>query len=225
MNLRHHLRGCRNRHLSWSLLLPMRPSIASFRASPSRRRSTPPRRATRSSSSRGRIRDSPPAWSREVLLRPSHHQTDNLRLIGKVNPGQGDAGKVRLVYDAPVDPYDNVRAADVGAGVYAAPDVRLPGDPRSCDPDVSADSDLGQAERERRLSRASTFAASPWRGSRATGSRPAGWMASSSSGTNPSTTSTTASIRPSRRTDWSRTTSPTARSIPRCGWRAPRTFA
>jgi len=71
-------------------------------------------------------------------------KTDNLRLIGKVVPGRGEAGKVRLVYDAPVDPYDNVRAADVGAGVYAAPDVSLPGQTRSCDPDVSADSALGQ---------------------------------------------------------------------------------
>ena len=71
-------------------------------------------------------------------------KTNNLRLIGKVVPGRGEAGKVRLVYDAPVDPYDNPRAADVGAGIYAAPDVSLPADPtRSCDPDVSADSALG----------------------------------------------------------------------------------
>jgi parallel beta-helix repeat protein len=70
-------------------------------------------------------------------------KTDNLRLIGKVVPGRGEAGKVRLVYDAPVDPYDNPRAADVGAGIYAAPDVSLPGTTRSCDPDVSADSPLG----------------------------------------------------------------------------------
>jgi parallel beta-helix repeat protein len=70
-------------------------------------------------------------------------KTDNLRLIGRVVPGRGEAGKVRLVYDAPVDPYDNERAADVGAGIYAAPDVSLPGDTRSCDPDVSADSPLG----------------------------------------------------------------------------------
>ena len=73
-------------------------------------------------------------------------KTDNLRLIGKVVPGKGDAGKVRLVYDAAVDPENNPRAADVGAGVYAAPDVSLPGDPtkRSCDPDVSDNSALGQ---------------------------------------------------------------------------------
>jgi parallel beta-helix repeat protein len=72
-------------------------------------------------------------------------KTDNLRLIGKVIPGKkGDAGKVRLVYDEPIDLKDNVRAKDVGAGIYAAPDVSLPGDDRSCDPDVSADSDLGR---------------------------------------------------------------------------------
>ena len=68
-----------------------------------------------------------------------HIKTDNLRLIGKEVPGRGEAGKVRLVYDGPAD-----RAGDVGAGVYAAPDVSLPGSSRSCDPDVSDDSALGQ---------------------------------------------------------------------------------
>jgi hypothetical protein len=66
-------------------------------------------------------------------------KTDNLRLIGKVVPGRGEAGKVRILYDGPPG-----RAGDVGAGVYAAPDVSLPGSSRSCDPDVSDDSDLGQ---------------------------------------------------------------------------------
>jgi len=66
-------------------------------------------------------------------------KTHNLRLIGKEIPGKGDAGKVRLVYDGPAD-----RAGDVAAGVYAAPDVSLPGSSRSCDPDVSDDSVLGQ---------------------------------------------------------------------------------
>jgi parallel beta-helix repeat protein len=66
-------------------------------------------------------------------------KTNNLRLIGKEVPGRGDAGKVRLVYDGPAD-----RAGDVGAGIYAAPDVSLPGSSRSCDPDVSDDSQLGQ---------------------------------------------------------------------------------
>ena len=66
-------------------------------------------------------------------------KTDNLRLIGKEVAGRGDAGKVRLVYDGPAD-----RAGDVGAGIYAAPDVSLPGSSRSCDPDVSDDSALGQ---------------------------------------------------------------------------------
>jgi parallel beta-helix repeat protein len=66
-------------------------------------------------------------------------KTDNLRLIGKEVPGRGEAGKVRLVYDGPAD-----RAGDVGAGIYAAPDVSLPGSSRSCDPDVSDDSALGQ---------------------------------------------------------------------------------
>jgi parallel beta-helix repeat protein len=85
----------------------------------------------------------PPAMEAGKYYYGLRIKTDNLRLIGKVVPGRGEAGKVRLVYDAPVDPYDNVRAADVGAGVYAAPDVSLPGDTRSCDPDVSADSALG----------------------------------------------------------------------------------
>jgi parallel beta-helix repeat protein len=66
-------------------------------------------------------------------------KTDNLRLIGKEIPGKGAAGKVRLIYDGPAD-----RAGDVGAGIYAAPDVSLPGSSRSCDPDVSDDSALGQ---------------------------------------------------------------------------------
>jgi len=66
-------------------------------------------------------------------------KTNNLRLIGKEVPGRGNAGKVRLIYDGPAD-----RAGDVGAGIYAAPDVSLPGSSRSCDPDVSDDSTLGQ---------------------------------------------------------------------------------
>jgi parallel beta-helix repeat protein len=70
-------------------------------------------------------------------------KTDDLRLIGKEVPGRGNAGKVRLVYDGPAG-----RAGDVGAGIYAAPDVSLPGSSRSCDPDVSDDSALGQHCRE-----------------------------------------------------------------------------
>jgi parallel beta-helix repeat protein len=66
-------------------------------------------------------------------------KTDNLRLIGKEVPGRGNGGKVRIVYDGPAD-----RAGDVGAGIYAAPDVSLPGSSRSCDPDVADDSPLGQ---------------------------------------------------------------------------------
>jgi parallel beta-helix repeat protein len=87
----------------------------------------------------------PPAMEAGKYYYGLRIKTNNLRLIGKVVPGQGEAGKVRLVYDAPVDPYNNPRAADVGAGIYAAPDVSLPGDQtkRSCDPDVSADSALG----------------------------------------------------------------------------------
>jgi len=71
-------------------------------------------------------------------------KTDNLRLIGKEIPGKGAAGKVRLVYVPPPPPNNENRAADVGAGIYAAPDVSLPGSSRSCDPDVSDDSALGQ---------------------------------------------------------------------------------
>jgi parallel beta-helix repeat protein len=60
-------------------------------------------------------------------------KTNNLRLIGKVVPGQGDAGKVRLVYALAIDPNNNVRAKDVGAGVYAAPYL---GPNNGCDVDT-----------------------------------------------------------------------------------------
>ncbi len=51
--------------------------------------------------------------------------TDNLRLIGKVNKGRGEAGKVRILASAGQE-----------TGVYAAP--------AGCDYRVSADSDLGR---------------------------------------------------------------------------------
>ncbi len=51
---------------------------------------------------------------------------DNLRLIGKVVPGQGDKGKVRLVATGTQE-----------TGVYAAP--------KGCDYRVSADSELGKS--------------------------------------------------------------------------------
>jgi hypothetical protein len=60
--------------------------------------------------------------------------TDNLRLIGKVKAGQGDAGKVRIVYLA---------GSEQKTGVYAAP--------AGCDYDVSADSELGQQCNAKRL--------------------------------------------------------------------------
>jgi len=67
-------------------------------------------------------------------------KTDNLRLIGKVVPGRGEAGKVRLVYDGPaIDPENNVRAKDVGAGVYAAPYL---GPDNGCDVDTGGISDV-----------------------------------------------------------------------------------
>jgi hypothetical protein len=53
--------------------------------------------------------------------------TNNLRLIGKVREGRGDAGKVRIVYK---------KGSDQKTGVYAAP--------AGCDYNVSADSDLGK---------------------------------------------------------------------------------
>ncbi len=62
---------------------------------------------------------------------------DNLRLIGKVKPGQGDAGKVRILYDG--IPKDGT----VGAGVYAAPE--------GCDFNVAADSVLGNACSRRKV--------------------------------------------------------------------------
>lgn len=55
---------------------------------------------------------------------------DNLRLIGRVKPGPGNMGKVRLLYDG--IPKDGA----FGAGVYAAPE--------GCDFNVSANSDLGK---------------------------------------------------------------------------------
>jgi hypothetical protein len=58
--------------------------------------------------------------------------TDNLRLIGKVNKGRGDAGKVRIIAGAGQE-----------TGVYAAP--------VGCDYKVSADSPLGQDCKTRSL--------------------------------------------------------------------------
>ena len=54
--------------------------------------------------------------------------TNNLRLIGKVREGQGNAGKVRIVYKP---------GSEQKTGVYAAP--------AGCDYNVSAGSALGQA--------------------------------------------------------------------------------
>ena len=132
---------------------------------------------------------------------------DNLRLIGKVNRGRGEAGKVRVLFAA---------GSDQKTGVYAAP--------AGCDYNVAPTaSSASNATADD--CRASTSAASRSRDSRSTASRPAGWMASSSSRTSRSATSTTASTRRSRRTAWCATTSPTARSTPRCGWPPPRTCA
>jgi hypothetical protein len=58
--------------------------------------------------------------------------TDNLRLIGKVNKGQGEAGKVRILQNESQE-----------TGVYAAPE--------GCDYDVSDDSPLGQTCRGNEL--------------------------------------------------------------------------
>jgi parallel beta-helix repeat protein len=57
---------------------------------------------------------------------------EKLRLIGKVNKGQGDAGKVRILHDGSQE-----------TGVYAAPE--------GCDYTVQADSPLGQQCNARRL--------------------------------------------------------------------------
>jgi parallel beta-helix repeat protein len=73
-----------------------------------------------------------------ILVEPgTYHGTDpkyglritknNLRLIGKVRQGQGEAGKVRIAY---------VQGSAQKTGVYAAP--------AGCDYDVQADSPLGQ---------------------------------------------------------------------------------
>lgn len=73
-----------------------------------------------------------------ILVEPgTYHGTDpkyglrisknNLRLIGKVRPGQGEAGKVKVVF---------VQGSAQKTGVYAAP--------AGCDYDVQADTPLGQ---------------------------------------------------------------------------------
>lgn len=59
---------------------------------------------------------------------------NNLRLIGKVNRGRGEAGKVRVLYAA---------GSDQQTGVYAAP--------TGCDYNVRADSALGEECNGRRL--------------------------------------------------------------------------
>jgi hypothetical protein len=58
--------------------------------------------------------------------------TDNLRLIGKVNKGRGEAGKVRILHTGSQE-----------TGVYAAP--------AGCDYRVAADSALGMACNERKV--------------------------------------------------------------------------
>ncbi|MCM2312920.1 MAG: right-handed parallel beta-helix repeat-containing protein, partial [Steroidobacteraceae bacterium] len=59
---------------------------------------------------------------------------DNLRLIGKVVPGRGDAGKVRVLFKP---------NSDQKTGVYAAPS--------GCDYNVGANTDLGQQCKARQL--------------------------------------------------------------------------
>jgi parallel beta-helix repeat protein len=82
----------------------------------------------------GTYKFSPPAPAAGKYYYGLRIKTNNLRLIGKVVPGRGEAGKVRLVYDGPaIDPEDNVRAKDVGAGVYAAPYL---GPDNGCDVDT-----------------------------------------------------------------------------------------
>jgi parallel beta-helix repeat protein len=75
---------------------------------------------------------SPPAPAAGKYYYGLRIKTNNLRLIGKVVPGKGEAGKVRLVY-RPIDPADSKRAKDVGAGVYAAPYL---GPENGCDVDT-----------------------------------------------------------------------------------------
>ena len=87
------------------------------RASPSRRRSTPPLRATRSSWSPGRIRR--PGTPSSASASPP----TNLRLIGKVRPWQGEAGKVRLVHVR--DPADGRLCGSCGLRA-GGPSRRLP---------------------------------------------------------------------------------------------------
>jgi parallel beta-helix repeat protein len=87
----------------------------------------------------GTYKYSPPAPVPGKYFYGLRIKTDNLRLIGKVVPGRGNAGKVRLVYDGPpIDPENNVRAKDVGAGIYAAPYL---GPDNPCDVDTGSTSD------------------------------------------------------------------------------------
>jgi parallel beta-helix repeat protein len=82
----------------------------------------------------GTYKYSPPAPVAGTYYYGLRIKTSNLRLIGKVVPGRGEAGKVRLVYDGPaIDPENNLRAKDVGAGVYAAPYL---GPGNGCDVDT-----------------------------------------------------------------------------------------
>ena len=129
-----------------------------------------------------------------------HITTDNLRLIGKVRPGQGEAGKVIL---RPAEGQET--------GVYAAP--------AGCGPEV----DVGECPDELQgfYIRGFTVQDFPKNGIQT--------RFVNGFKIDPQrirkTTSTTGSIRPSPRTGWFRTTSPMARWTRRCGWRPPRTFA
>ncbi len=131
--------------------------------------------------------------------------TDNLRLIGKVKKGLGEAGKVRLI-----------QFGTQYTGVYAAP--------AGCGPEVG----VGGCPDELQGFYIRGFTVEDFPGQRDPDplrERLQDRFATNLQETAAVTAATTGSTRPSPRTGWSRTTSPTARRTPRCGWRPPRTFA
>ena len=80
----------------------MRPCIACFRASPSRQAIDVAAPGDTILVEPGTYKFNPASTEcRSSVSYGLRIKTDNLRLIGKVIPGKGEAGKVRLVYVGP----------------------------------------------------------------------------------------------------------------------------
>ena len=175
---------------------PMRRCTASSRASPSRRRSTPRRRATRSSSNRG-----VPGEVGNAELRPAHqHREPAPDRQGGPGPGRGRQGPPRA---HETQETGSLRGA-CGLRVRRVRRVRCPSTSSHgfyvrgfTVEDFPRNGIQTRFVDELRVHR-QRVRAEPQQ--RHLPDR-------------------------SRRTGWSGTTSPTARSTPRCGWRPPRTFA